>query len=325
MRLLPATFVALIAALTAVGAWVVGSAPVGAGRDPARLEISVPATITAGDELTVDIDAEPGSAVTVHFFDGYGASTRHVTLQQASGRLAGPSPRFAGQLDIVAIAGSRQAATTISVLPRERLDPPVPLIGARSIVADGADRSMVAVIPSDRYGNPAPAGTPVQVTVQHPDGSLATFPANVDRTVAWTWIPSSTTSGTATVTASTQGRPGPARTLVEIPGNPEPFALESETELRPADGASLVTVASEPLIDRHGNRLVDGIAVVVRARYPSGFESRQTVTVTGGIARALLSAPDEPGVVRVWMTVHGTTSAPLDLAFSPPLATGGGQ
>lgn len=317
------TLLAALAAITVAATSWVASHPPEKTSDPARLEISVPAAITAGEELSVEITSDPGATVTVHFFNGYTGSTRQLTMLETSGRLAVPFTRFTGRLDIVAEAGSRRALATTSILARDLLDPPVPLVGARSIVADGADQAMAAVIPSDRYGNPAPAGTSVEINVQHPDRALATFRADVIRTVAWSWMPASTTAGTAVVTASVQGRWGPARTLLEIPGPPEAFAVLPETRLRPADGSTLVTVASAPLTDQHGNRIVDGTAAFVRASYPSGLQSQQTVTISGGIARALLEAPDRPGVVRVTMTVLGTTSAPLDLDFSAPLPTGG--
>ncbi len=317
------TVLAVLAAIAVAATWWVASVPSGETSDPARLEISVPATIAAGVEFSVEIKADPGTTVTVHFFNGYRVSTRQLTMLETSGRMAVPFTRFTGRLDIVAEAGSRRALATTSILARDLLDPPVPMVGARSIVADGADQAMVAVIPSDRYGNPAPAGTSVQIDVQHPDRALAKFRADVIRTVAWSWIPASTTAGTAVVTASAQGRTGPARTLVEIPGPPVAFAVLPETQLRPADGSTLITIASEPLTDQHGNRIVDGTAAFVRASYPGGLQSQQTVTISGGIARALLQPPDGPGGVRVTMTVLGTTSAPLDLDFSAPLPTGG--
>jgi hypothetical protein len=315
--------VAAVAAVAVATTWVLTGTPPPQIEDPTRLELSVPATITAGEELWVEITSDPGVAVAVHLVNGYSATTHHLTLAEGSGRLAVAATRFAGRLDVLAVAGSLRATATTSILAREDLDLAVPLVGARSIVADGVDRAMVVVIPSDRYGNPAPAGTPVQFTVQHPDRSLATFPVKVDQTVAWSWIPSSTTAGTATVTATAQGRSGPARSLVEIPGEPIDFSLVSETELRPADGATLVSVATEPLIDRHGNRIVDGTAALVHAVYPGGLESQQTAVISGGIARTFLEAPDRPGTVRVWMTVLATTSAPLDLTFSAPLTSAG--
>ena len=277
------------------------------------------AAVAAGDRLEVDITSDPGTTVTMYFFDGYRASVRELTLAGSTGLLEAPSTRFAGRLDVVAVAGSRRATATTIIRPGDDIEPPVPLVGARSIVADGADRAMVAVIPTDRFGNPAPAGTPVAVTVQHPDRSLAAHETAVARTLAWTWAPSVTTAGTANVTVAASGQSGPSRTLVEIPSAPTPFGLEIETMLRPADGVSLVTVVSDPLVDRHGNRVVDGTAVVVQAQYPDGAESFQTVTAIGGVARALLEAPDRPGSIEVRMTVLDTTSSLLGVQFSAPL------
>jgi hypothetical protein len=220
-------------------------------------------------------------------------------------------------------AGELVTTASAIVEPGPVAGAPDPLIGARSIRADGADRAMVAAIPADRFGNPAPAGTRVAVTVVHPDESLASFDAEVTRTVGWTWVPSVTTAGDAEVVAAVDGMRSAAGRLVEVPGVPAPFALSLESPRLPADGTTLVTVASDVLVDVHGNRLLDGTAAQLRADYLDGTSSFQTVVTVAGMARATVEAPDQAGVVRVEMTVLGVTSRPLDLEFRPAGEEGG--
>jgi hypothetical protein len=128
-------------------------------------------------------------------------------------------------------------------------------------------------------------------------------------------VPATTTAGRASVALRGVAGFGDVRILLENPGVPTPFALDVETQHRPADGSSLISVASGELSDRFGNRMLDGIAATVIARYPDGSTSTQAVTILGGTARAAIEAPNAPGIVRVEMIVRGTVSRTLDVTF----------
>ncbi|MDH3250230.1 MAG: hypothetical protein OEQ47_14775 [Acidimicrobiia bacterium] len=287
------------------------------------IQLVVPASSVAGTRLPLMVSAEGADEVTVMFTNGYRTVTQVVRLDADEGNLEAPLYEFAGRLDIVALAADRFAAASVEIVPAAVDAPPTPLVGARSIVADGADRTMVVLIPSDEFGNAAAPGTEVEIDVIHPDRSIRGFSATVDNSLAWRWVPSVTTAGVAAVSAATVDGPASAdKRLVEIPGRPVGFGLSVATERRPADGATLVTVVSDEIHDINGNVMVDGTAALVRADYPDGTVAFQTVATVRGVAVATIEAPTKPGIVRVQMFVVGVTGEPLPVDFAAAVAPG---
>jgi len=291
-----------------------GQTPVGT----THLDLEMAPAATAGEVLEIVVTADLGAVVDLYVIDSYGTSHQQVGVDGEPVLVEVPAT-MAGRLDIIAISGAQEATATAVVYPANPRQAPAPMIGARSIVADGADRAMVVVISDDEFGNPTGGTMAAIVTVVHPDGTRAVHAGAATATLQWTWVPSVTTAGTAQVVVDQGGHRGATRTLIEIPAEPEPFAVEPVTELRPADGLTLVEVATTPLADRFGNRVVDGTAAVVTARYGDGAESIQTAVVVGGVARTLIEAADQPGIVYVRISVHGVTSSELALEFSAPL------
>jgi hypothetical protein len=280
------------------------------------LQLAVAASSVAGERLPLMVTAAGAEEVTVMFANGYRTVTEVVRLDAGVGNVEAPLNEFAGRLDIVALAPDRFATASVEIVPASIEAPPTPLIGARSIVADGADRTMVVLIPSDEFGNAASPGTEAEIGVIHPDRSIGRFSATVDNTVAWRWVPSVTRAGVAAVSATTVAGPSSAdKRLVEIPGRPVGFGLSVATERRPADGATLVTVVSDAIHDVNGNVMVDGTAVLLRADHPDGTVAFQTVATVGGVAVATIEAPTEPASVRVQMSVIGVVGKPLLVDF----------
>lgn len=311
--------VALMIGGVALGLVVLAMAPATEQQDASSfLELTMASGLTAGEVLEIAVAADAGAEVDLFVFDAYGVDHRRM---RGEGK---PTPvevsvTTAGMIEVFAHSGDRTATAFATVTPAAGGPAPTPLVGARSIVADGADRAMVVVIPEDAYGNPTAASGLASVTVVHPDGSRAVHESSATATLQWTWVASATAAGTAQVTVDHAGVRGPVRTLVEIPAAPEPFTVEPITQLRPADGVTLVEVATTPLADRFDNRIVDGTAAIVTTRFEDGTESSQTAVVIGGVARALIEAPSLPGIVRVRIAVHGVVSAELALDFSAPL------
>ncbi len=278
------------------------------------LELDLPPATTAGEPLQIEVSAEPGAVVDLYFLDSYGTEHRRMGVDGDPAIIELPVTA-AGRLDVVAVSGDYQITASTVVEPASGGPAPSPLVGARSIVADGVDRAMVVVIPADEFGNPTAGASSAAVTIVHPDGTRVIHSTQTATSLQWTWVPSVTTAGTAQLAVDLAGRRGPVRTLVEIPAAPEAFSLAAVTQLRPADGLTLVEVATTPLADRFGSRIVDGTAAVVTTRYGDGSESVQTAAVVGGVARAFIKAPDEPGIVHVRISIHGVTSPDLALDF----------
>jgi hypothetical protein len=121
------------------------------------------------------------------------------------------------------------------------------------------------------------------------------------------------------VTTAAESIPGLERRVRVVPAEVEDVSFDvTDRDLR-ADGVSFLTLTTDPLIDRYGNLVLDGTAVVVESTSPSGARAFQTVTTVNGVARAILEAPAEPGLLEITVIV-GRGKAHRSVVLSPALA-----
>jgi hypothetical protein len=324
IRLLAGLFLLLVAQ-----SGCAGQAP---AHLPFRLEgdlpISAPASISAGESIPVTVGpvtSVDGTPVTLVVVGSYGPRVYEGVL--AGGRVQFTIPASdtmdSGVVDLLVAAEDAQASAQILVQPGPPVEPVTPLVGARSIVADGEHWSMTVVVPFDQFGNPVAEGTPVQIRAQHPGDRLEELVVPVEHLLAWERIFSGTKAGRTTIAVQTGGAFGPDANLEEVPGWPIPFSLSAEPGPLPADGRHLVTLRTDTLRDRFGNVVPDGTLVTfVVQEGASGLRRSLPGYTLGGIAEVPLQAPLEPGVLQVVATVFDVASLPLQVAFTAGPAVG---
>lgn len=286
------------------------------------LSISLPDRIRAGEEASAVVAAATGEdrPVTVFVIDALGTTRIEARLEQGSANITLPARarRLAGRVTVTAAAGGDAWASADMVVdPLPAVDPVVPLLGARSVVADGADRAMLAAIPEDRFGNPQADGTAVTVAIHREDGTGVDRSARVMGGVAWTWIPSGTRAGSTLVAVSSGTATGPAAYLQEVPGLPAAVELAVARRSAPADGRTLVAVETGELVDANGNRLLDGAAVVFTMTGPGETGRVAVASTVLGRASTYIEAPSVPGSMVLSASVGGVVSPPVTLVFTP--------
>jgi hypothetical protein len=324
----------ILAALTTIGALallvrlvLLAPTPAAPMISPARLTISAPASAPVGSVIPITIAAEAaaeGTPVTLVAQDSYGLRVYRAPLEdgQAGFVLTSEETRHAGLLRLVATVGNTLSDTNLQLLPGAPAGPLVPLVGPRSIAADGRDRSMVTVLPLDQFGNPAATGTDVQVRARHPDGSLHEQTVQVAHLLAWARIRSSTRAGRTTIVATSEGASGPEAALDEVAGVPQPFVLAAEPPELPADGRQLLRLRTTTLRDRFDNVLPDGTLVTFVVTAPDGTQRSIPAVTIDGSAEAPLQAPTTPGRATVQAVAAGVESAPLQVEFTSGPAVG---
>jgi hypothetical protein len=290
------------------------------------MRLDLPVTIDAGTPAEARlIAAGPiGTPVTVLIIGGFGAVRLTGVLDD--GTAVFPLPARAvettGQVTVIATAGTEAVSAAMRVEPGPVVEPVVPLLGARSIEANGTDRAMVAAIPEDRYGNLQPDNTVVGVSIRRENGERAVWESRVKGGVAWSWIPAGLEAGLTLVATGVGAAGGPAAYLQEVPGSPAQVLLSAGRSRVPADGRSLVTVETGELDDRYGNRLLDGTAVVFTMTGPDGTRSLASAATAGGRAATIIQAPEVPGSMTVRAAAGGTISDPLIITFHALVAAG---
>ena len=292
-----------------------------------EIPVSVVPSARVGDSVSVTLgpmDAVNGTPVLLTVLTTYGPRvlTAAFANQYARILLDETYTKNSGQLSLLAQSGDARGQAQVQLVADAPVEPLTPLVGPRSIIADGEHWSMATGIPFDRFGNPAADGTPVKIRVLHPDNRLEELDVTVQHLVAWARIFSGTQAGRTNITMQAESAYGPEETLLEVAGMPVPFKVNAAPNNVPADGRQLVTMRTEILRDKFGNTMADGTAVTFFVKTASGQLRLIPAYTLAGAAEAPLQAPTEPGIVEVWGTLYGVESLRTDVTFTPGPAVG---
>lgn len=288
--------------------------------------IDAPSQVNAGDPISVTVSADGEGPLFLLATGTFGSVPLTGTLTGVTATL-GLDPiysRHAGAVEFRARAGQAEARATTTILPGPPVDPILPLVGPRSIVADEEHWTMLVAVPTDRYGNPLADDFPVTVRAQHPapDGgdSLAdpeTKETKIERLFAWARILSKTKAGRTFLSVNAGEASSPERDVLEVPGPPLPFRLYAEPETAVADGRQTVAISSEQIRDQYDNLLLDGTSVQLLAESSDGSRRMIPTVTQDGRIYASLQSPGAPGTLTVRAQIVDVLSQPLTLRFTP--------
>lgn len=313
----------LLGGVVAVVAAAIGLTADGADPVVADVGVEAPASIVAGERLDVVVTAKvpDGTGARLVARTAYGTVSTLGRLDGARAVLVAPSAatRHAGRLDLLIQVGRSWSFASVDVVAGPVAGAPVPMIGARSVTAGGTDRAMVVVVPQDRHGNPVVVAQ-TNVTTLYPDGTTTQVHPRHTPTLQWLWVPARTRAGRALLIAEADGVAGSEGTLLVVPAPPEMIDFEVDAAVARADGRSLLTVETNQISDRFGNRVLDGTAVTIAAIAPDGSRLVQTVVTVGGIARATIEAPAMAGTLDIEVSI-GSAAGRRQITLFPAISS----
>lgn len=290
------------------------------------LIVVAPEVVDAGDPLRVAVHGQglqDGALVYVTTSGSYGGKVffGEANDETAIVLISAESTQLSGHTTIIATAEGYRGTTAVEILPDDPIEPLTPLVGARSIVADGEHWSMTVVVPFDQYNNPVATGTELTVRAQHPDGVLEVLETETEHLLAWERIYSRTKAGRTPISVTTrrQGETtdtvfGSEATLLEIPGWPVPFSLLSDRNNVAADGRQLVTIETEVIVDKYDNVMPDGTAVMFIIDSKDGRRMLPSSTIDGS-AETNIQAPSDAQQFAVSAVIHDVESDKLLINF----------
>jgi hypothetical protein len=288
--------------------------------------ITAPAEAPVGAQVAVNVggDLPDGTPVTLVAIGTYGPrADRATAIGGVAGFVLPPEwTRKAGVVTLTATAGGARGEAQVTLRAGGGIEPIVPLVGPRSIVADGREWTMIALVPQDGFGNPLADGTPVQLRARHPQGPDEQRDLTVQHLLAWARIDSRTRAGRGTISVAVGGVPGPEAAFQEVPGWPVALDLSADPPTLPADGRQFVTLRTGVLRDRFDNVVADGTLVTFIVDGPDGAHRAIPANTVGGVAEAQLRAPASPATLTARATIYGVESAPVQIAFTPGPAAG---
>lgn len=286
------------------------------------LQVDVPSEVLAGDGFQIEVRGgsadQPVSVLIegsygVRRFDGH--SVGGVAIIDVP---ANPSPE-SGTILIEAIAGNSRGWVRSEVVPGPAVGPLDLYLGPRTIVADADDLTMIVAVPVDELGNPVGDGTIVDFRTIRPNGQQNELRSVTSRLLSEAVIRSGTVAGRSRVIARSGVADGPERTFLEVADRPERFELRRGEPVPWADGATLVEIRTDRLVDANGNQLPDGTMAVLGSSGPTGTR-RLPGFVLDGVVRFTVEAPDRPGIAIYSALVGGTVSGELTIDFAPAVA-----
>lgn len=293
--------------------------------DPATGEAAETFIVGRGFEALVGpVVAPNGTPVTLVVSSSYGSHLLRATFRDGFAwfDVLPELTTDAGSGTAVVTAGSASGAASLTLLPDVAVDPVIPFVGAKSIVADGAHYAMAVIIPFDQYGNLLPDGTVVNIKSSHPNGALRHYQPEVKHGFAWEEIYSTTTAGRTLVTATVHDAFGPEGAIIEIPGWPIPFDIFISPDNLPADGFHLLNIRSGIITDKNGNVMPDGTMIKYQMSDSDGSVREYPTVTLDGVAEVTVQTPRQPGVYQIRGTAFGMQTEPVTVEFLPGPALG---
>ncbi len=228
----------------------------------------------------------------------------------------------AGFVTAVIKADGMTQRARFELIPGEAVEPLTPLVGPRTITANGETWSIATIIPFDKYANPIGDGTTATFTIYHPGNVLEEFKSTTRNLVSWMRVNSKTKAGKTFITAQIGDAYGNETELIETADWPVSFTMTNEPKEVVADGKQLTQVRTSRIVDQYGNVMPDGTLVQFVVEDEDGYRRVLPSKTVDGFAHLPLQAPLRPTRFTVIGTVFAVESEPLIINFKPGPAIG---
>lgn len=282
----------------------------------AIIEIDVPVEIEAGDTATLAVSAAGAGQGTVIVSGTVATVELPLEFESGVARLVigPPITEAAGVVVVAAAVEGLVTWSTFRIRPGDEIGDIQTSAAPERLDVASSDMVTVAAILSDRHGNPMPDGTPAEIGIRRPDGSVDGVSTDSRLGVVLGGLDPGHTGGSATVFVRSGGVE--AATVVSLQSSTiVEVRWRVEGPVPPADGRSQVVLVSEDLYDRFGNPIPEGTAITVVVEHEDKRIDLISAAVTAQRLRIGLTAPAVPE--SLWISaVAGTEwSTPFSLRF----------
>ena len=294
---------------------------------PSSIEIDAPGEIMAGQPISVTVsvfDSSDNTEIILISEGSFGAIPQISDPSQGEAIFALGSKwtQYAGAMKLTARADGVETTRTVNVIPGPAADPILPLVGPRSIVADGEHWTMVVAVPMDEFGNAVAEGTQTAIHVQHPvapgqlpESAQEHIAAETRHQLTWARIYSGHTAGQTSISVTADDAHSPERSIREMPGPPVAVDISAEPAILPADGRQLVFLSTGQIKDQFDNILLEGTSVNFLATEPNGSRRIIPAIIVDGRAYATLQSSSVPGTMTVKTWIAGVESGNVNITF----------
>lgn len=189
--------------------------------------------------------------------------------------------------------------------------------GPRSIQAGGKDFSMLVSIPTDRFDNPLPDGSRLEIS-EFFQGNLKRDSLEVGDMFTWKNIYSKKEAGNIIIASTSGGLQSKEMISKVYPSLATGFDLEVQREHPFADGNQVTQIKTSVIKDEFENIVSDGTYVEFLIRDSENTIQKTYATTIDGVATAQLLHPETPDNWMIFANITGMAkSKELAINFKP--------
>lgn len=208
------------------------------------------------------------------------------------------------------------------ILPNDRTQTQIEnYLGPRSILAGGAEFTMMVCVPTDAFDNPVVENTPALIKSQFLN-NIVTTPEKTKDFIAWKNIYSSKPSGKILVSTESKNTATKEIETEVYPNIATNFTINFKRNHDFADGNQITTLSTSIIKDQFDNIVSDGTMVSFVITTKNNTILKTFGTTINGIATGQILHPDHQDVYTVKGYVTGIAeSNTIALAYKPIIST----
>jgi hypothetical protein len=209
------------------------------------------------------------------------------------------------------------AEAQIFIKPLQPFEPLETFLGSKSIIADGGEHwSMITAIPTDKFINPVYENTQVHFGFKRPNGTSEAYDIPTKHSVSFKKIYSQQKVGKTIMSIKAANAAGKEKELLEIPGYPTSFIIESDELYLYADARQYFKLKTGIIKDKFENVVSNGTLVSININDTDGSYRQLTSYTIGGIARLMIQNPKIAGTMQISANIYGDVeSNQLNIQF----------
>ncbi len=193
--------------------------------------------------------------------------------------------------------------------PLEAVGKSESFLGPRSLIIDKDQKTMMSVIPLDKFRNPMPDNYPTRFNFKYPKEKKSSDLTKVQDFVAYKYFLPSSKIGKLYVAANSGSSNSQEEEILIEAGHALDFNIEVEDLYPYADSRQHVVLKSSKILDAYGNSIADGTLINFLIIDKSGKRSYYNAFSIGGIVKVAIENPSVATQWNIQASLYGSTKS----------------
>ena len=275
--------------------------------------------VIAGEPVRLAFTGNNGMGAHLQLDNSYGSALLSADNSQGIRAFSIPDPflQMAGICSWRLVLGNRVVLEgELSILPNaESGIRTESYLGPKDLIAGSSDRAMVVTIPTDRFDNPLPYGTPVVVEERF-KGENISFTDSLKKLIHWRRIQPRTESGRIFVKSAVGNSPSLEMYTDISSGMATDFMINFQRNHEYADGNQVFILETSVIKDPFENTVADGTQVTFHVESSTTGSLFSKAATVNGVATAKMVHPGAETSWKITGFIAGAASSnTLEMRF----------